>query len=272
MLCVWICGKIEEYKAYKIMQKTIKIDDKKEKELVKELEKRTDIKAERIKRLLKLPDLTKKKNSPVKILADQILKLPRFADFDLLDFPRIVTVEQNFDLLNAPKDHPSRQETDTYYVTEKDILRTQMTVMWSFYLKDKKVLEKLEKEGSIALLAPGIVFRKDEIDRKHFPAFHQIDGLYICKKSEKVIRISILFSAPMLSINYPNWFFAASAVNSGFLICLIPAVVLPKELPLSVTAPLRRGCRLCVAAIISAAIVLCPMSEAESAAASRGKL
>ncbi len=169
------------------MQKVIKIDDKKEKELVKELEKRTDIKSERIKRLLRLPDLTKKENSPVKILANQILKLPRFADFDLLDFPRIVTVEQNFDLLNAPMDHPSRRETDTYYVTPEDILRTQMTVMWSFYLKDKKVLEKLEKEGSVALLAPGIVFRKDEIDRKHFPAFHQIDGLYICKKSEKVI-------------------------------------------------------------------------------------
>ena len=71
------------------MRKNIVIEDKKEKELIKELEKRTDIKAERIKRLLKLPDLTKKENSPVKILFDQILKLPRFKDFDIVDYSNI---------------------------------------------------------------------------------------------------------------------------------------------------------------------------------------
>ncbi|MCX6723716.1 MAG: hypothetical protein NT155_00900 [Candidatus Staskawiczbacteria bacterium] len=160
---------------------------KKEKELIKELEKRTDIKAERIKRLLKLPDLTKKENSPVKILFDQILKLPRFKDFDLIDFPKIISVEDDFDLLNTPKDHPSRRETDTYYVNDKYVLRTQMTAMWSFYLKDQEVLKRLEKSGQIAVLAPGIVYRKDEIDKHHFPAFHQIDGLLICKKSQKII-------------------------------------------------------------------------------------
>jgi len=174
------------------MRKNIVIEDKNEKDLIKELEKRTDIKAERIKRLLKLPDLTKKENSPVKILFDQILNLPRFADFDVMELPKIVTVEDEFDLLNAPKDHPSRRETDTYYVNEKYVLRTQMTVMWSFYLKDPEVLKRLETEGHVGLLAPGIVFRKDEIDRSHYPAFHQIDGLYICKKSQKIITVDDL--------------------------------------------------------------------------------
>lgn len=169
------------------MSKSIVIKDEKETAIIKELEARTDIKAERIKRLLKLPDLTKKENSPVKILFDQITKLPRFADFDLVDFPKIITVEEDFDLLNTPKDHPSRRETDTYYINEKYVLRTQTTAFWSFYLKDKEVLKRLEKEGQIAALAPGIVYRKDEIDKHHFPAFHQIDGLLICKKSKKVI-------------------------------------------------------------------------------------
>src|SRR3989344_1030273 len=146
------------------MSRKIVIKDPNETVLIKELEKRNDIKAERIKRLLKLPDLTKKENSPVKILFDQIIKLPRFKDFDLVDFPKIVTVEQDFDLLNTPKDHPSRRETDTYYVTDKYVLRTQMTAFWSFYLKDDGVLKRLETEGSIQVLAPGIVFRKDEID------------------------------------------------------------------------------------------------------------
>ncbi len=169
------------------MRKNIVIKDKKEQDLIRELEGRSDIKAERIKRLLELPDLTKKDNSPVKILTDEIIKLPRFKDFDLLDIPRIVSVEDDFDLLNTPKDHPSRRETDTYYLTDKDILRTQMTVMWPYYLRDKDILGRLEKEGHVAALSPGIVFRKDEIDRKHFPAFHQIDFLYICRKDQKII-------------------------------------------------------------------------------------
>ena len=169
------------------MRKNIIIENSRENALIEELGKRGDIKAERIKKLLKLPDLTKKQNSPVKILFDQIINLPMFRDFDLVDFPRVVTVEQCFDLLNMPKDHPARRETDTYYLDDTNILRTHTTAFWSFYLNDKEILEKLEKDGGIKALAPGIVFRKDEIDRSHYPAFHQIDGLLICKKSKKII-------------------------------------------------------------------------------------
>lgn len=168
-------------------RRVISIHDPMEQQALSVLEKRADFKALRMKKLLALPDLTKKEHSPVKILFDRILELPRFKDFDLVDFPRIVTVEQDFDLLNTPKDHPSRRETDTYYVDDTHLLRTQMTAFWSFYLKDPEVLKRLETEGQIQALSPGIVFRKDEIDRHHFPAFHQIDGLLICKKSKKVI-------------------------------------------------------------------------------------
>lgn len=169
------------------MRKYIKIKDEKEDLLIEELSTRKDIKAERIKRLLNLPDLTKKERSPVKILFDQIINLPRFKNFDLVDFPRIITIEQCFDLLNMPENHPSRKETDTYYLDSTHILRTHTTAFWSFYLKDREVLERLKNDGHIEALCPGIVFRKDEIDRSHYPAFHQIDGLYICKKSQKII-------------------------------------------------------------------------------------
>lgn len=169
------------------MSKKIIIYNNEEEALIKDLNKKKDIEAERIKRLLALPDLTKKARSPVKILFDQIINLPMFKDFSLVYFPRIVTVEECFDLLNMPKDHPARRETDTYYLDNTHILRTHTTAFWSFYLKDNKIIERLEKEGEIKALAPGIVFRKDEIDRSHYPAFHQIDGLYICKKSKKII-------------------------------------------------------------------------------------
>jgi len=174
------------------MRNFIDIKDSNEQKLVEILNTRNDVKAERIKRFLDLLDLTKKENSPIKIIADRILSLPRFADFDIVSIPKIVTVENEFDALNSPKDHPTRKETDTFFLDNTHHLRTQMTVMWPFYLRDKNVLNRLEKDGQIMALAPGLVYRKDEIDRKHFPAFHQIDGLLICKKSKKIITLDDL--------------------------------------------------------------------------------
>jgi phenylalanyl-tRNA synthetase alpha chain len=107
----------------------------------------------------------------------------------VMKFPEIVSVRNNFDLLNAPLDHPSRKKTDTYYVNDDRVLRTQTTVMWPFYLERKEILEELEQGGEIGLLSYGKVYRKDEIDRNHFPVFHQIDGLYICKKEKKILGI-----------------------------------------------------------------------------------
>ncbi len=179
------------------MKRKLSITDPEEQKLIEKAYAEKDAKSLRIQRLLDLPDLTKKAGSPVKILFDTVIGLPTFRDFDIVEFPRVVTVEQNFDLLNTPKDHPSRRENDTYYIDATHVLRTQMTVMWSFYLKDPEVRKKLETEGEIKALSPGIVFRKDEIDRKHYPAFHQIDGLYVCKRSKKVITIDDLKQVQM---------------------------------------------------------------------------
>ncbi len=174
------------------MRKNIEINNPDEGVLLKELESRTDIKAERIKKLLALPDLTKKENSPVKIINDKIMELPMWRDFDVVDIPKIVSVQDDFDLLNTPVDHPSRRETDTYYLDQTRILRTQMTVMWPYYFRDKEVLERLKTSGEVGSLSPGIVFRKDEIDRKHFPAFHQTDFLYVCRKDKRIITLKEL--------------------------------------------------------------------------------
>ncbi len=165
------------------------VKDSVSEQLLKELKQKNDITAQRIKRLLTLPDLTRKENSPLKFIVDKILAMEMFRDFDVIEIPEIVSVRDNFDLLNAPLDHPSRKETDTYYVGKDYVLRTQTTVMWPFYLQKEEEKKKLEKEGEIGLLCYGKVFRKDEIDRNHFPIFHQIDGLYICRKEKKIIGI-----------------------------------------------------------------------------------
>lgn len=180
------------YTSSSLVRHNFVADMDEEKKILKELTKREDVGAMRIKRLLALPDLTQKKNSPVKILCDQILNLPSFKDFDVVELPNIVTVEENFDLLNTPKDHPSRKDTDTYYLDQTHILRTQMTVMWSYYFRNKEVLERLKSEGEVGSLSPGIVFRKDEIDKKHFPAFHQVDFLYVCRRDKREITLTEL--------------------------------------------------------------------------------
>ncbi len=165
------------------------VKDSVSEQFLKELKQKNDITAQRIKRLLTLPDLTLRENSPLKFIVDKILAMEMFKDFDVVEIPEIVSVRDNFDLLNAPLDHPSRKETDTYYVGKDYVLRTQTTVVWPFYLQKEEGRKKLEEDGEIGLLCYGKVFRKDEIDRNHFPVFHQIDGLYICKKEKKIIGI-----------------------------------------------------------------------------------
>lgn len=169
------------------MGRTIRISDPREDELIARLERREDFEALRIRRLLQLPDLTRTERSPVKLIVDAIVRLPRFQDFDLLDIPRIVSTEDNFDLLNTPADHPSRRKTDTYYVTETALLRTHTTTMWPYYLRYQGIREQLLTEGLLQALCFGSVYRKDEIDKHHYPVFHQIDGLLLCSRSEKLL-------------------------------------------------------------------------------------
>lgn len=169
-------------------RRNLTIDDQKIPAILAGLQGKTDFKSLRIKQLLALPDLTRTDNSPLKFLIDAIVKMRRFEDFDIINVPEIVSVKNNFDLLNAPADHPSRQETDTYYLEKDCVLRTQTTVMWPYYFSEEN-MKKLETEGEIGALCFGKVYRKDEIDRSHFPVFHQIDGLRICRKDKKIIGI-----------------------------------------------------------------------------------
>ncbi|MFA6535911.1 MAG: hypothetical protein WC250_02065 [Candidatus Paceibacterota bacterium] len=169
------------------MRTHLEIKNETEAKLLAEIHKRTDFKGIRIQNLLKLPDLTLKTNSPIRFIVDKVVALPRFKDFDIVSIPQIISVKNNFDVLNTPKDHPSRRESDTYYASPDMVLRTQMTDVWPFYLREPSIVKKLNNDGEAGALCFGKVYRKDEIDRNHFPAFHQIDGLYLCKREKRTI-------------------------------------------------------------------------------------
>jgi len=148
---------------------------------------KNDVNKTRIQKLLSLPDLSRTENSPIKFVIDKILEMPEFKDFDIIETPEIVPVDVSFDLFDFPKDHPARSPSDTYFADKKNVLRTHTTVMWYYYLMDEKIKERIKNNKAVGSLSYGKVFRKDEIDRSHFPVFHQLDGWYICPKKQKII-------------------------------------------------------------------------------------
>lgn len=174
------------------MNNIYKIPLDEQKKLTEELDKRSDAEAQRIKRYLSMPDLSRTPGSPINEMVKRILAQPNFKDFDLIETPEMVSTEIGFDLFDFPADHPARQKSDTYYVDDNHILRTQTTVMWYYYLEQKEVQERMSKGEPVGAFSFGKVYRKDEIDRHHMNVFHQLDGWYLAPKDTDPIGIEKL--------------------------------------------------------------------------------
>lgn len=170
----------------------IVITSPEEKRLREEIEKRTDPEAARMLRFLKMPDLSRTKGSPIREIAQRIITLPDFKTFAVVEVPEIVPAKESFDLFNFPPDHPARSRSDTYYVNDEYILRTHTTIMWYYYLTREDMKQRIAREEPIGVLSYGKVYRKDEIDRNHMNVFHQMDGLYLCRREEKEIGLKEL--------------------------------------------------------------------------------
>lgn len=169
--------------------KIITISHDKENELRKALDNRHDPEAERMKRFLAMPDLSRVAGNPINELVKRILAMPDYKNFDEIEVPEIVPVDVNFDLFDFPKDHPTRSKSDTYYVDDNHILRTQTTVMWHYYLNNEDVKKRMSENKPVGCFSYGKVYRKDEIDRNHMNVFHQIDGWYLAPKDQETIGI-----------------------------------------------------------------------------------
>jgi len=110
---------------------------------------------------------------PINVALDEVMDIFLGMGFKIAEGPEIETVYNNFDALNAPIDHPSRSLSDTFYITEELILRTQTSPIQVRTMQNQK--------PPIKIIAPGRCFRNDEIDATHSPMFHQIEGLVIDK-------------------------------------------------------------------------------------------
>lgn len=106
----------------------------------------------------------------------------RPSKFDIYDsFSPLVDVKSCFDDLRVPKDHVSRRPSDTYYITDKLVLRTHTSAHQT----------QLLRQGVDAFLCSGDVFRRDEIDATHYPVFHQMEGVRLLSEDD-VRLLSVL--------------------------------------------------------------------------------
>jgi phenylalanyl-tRNA synthetase alpha chain len=167
--------------------KDISIDLPEEKKLRAELDKRTDADGLRMKRFLDMPDLSRRKGSPIAEIVGKILAAPYFKDLDVMKTPEIVPASVSFDLFDFPADHPARSRSDTYFINDDHILRTHTTIVWYYYLLDESVKKRIAENKPVGCFSFGKVYRRDEIDRNHMNVFHQIDGWYLAPKALRTI-------------------------------------------------------------------------------------
>jgi phenylalanyl-tRNA synthetase alpha chain len=92
----------------------------------------------------------------------------------------VVTTAQNFDVLGFPLDHPGRSRTDTYYINEKTVLRTHTSAHQADYFR--RMNGDNNQEDGYTVVAD--VYRRDAIDRSHYPVFHQMEGARLWKRAE----------------------------------------------------------------------------------------
>ena len=112
---------------------------------------------------------------PMYIALDEIKEIFIGMGFTVLDGPEVELAEYNFDRLNAEEGHPSRDWSDTFYFDEDSrvMLRSQTSPM------QVRAMDTMPLP--IRIIAPGRVYRKDEVDATHSPMFHQVEGMVIDK-------------------------------------------------------------------------------------------
>ncbi len=110
---------------------------------------------------------------PNSIAMEEVERIFVGMGYEVVEGPEIETDYYNFEALNIPSDHPAKDEQDTFYINGDILLRTQTSGV--------QVHEMEKGKLPIRMVAPGRVFRSDEVDATHSPSFHQIEGLVIDK-------------------------------------------------------------------------------------------
>ena len=143
------------------------------KEELKNIEKQRKLAEEVLDVTMPAKEFRVGKKHPISKITDEISEIFIGMGFSIAEGPEVETVANNFDALNAPKDHPSRDMSDTFYINEELLLRTQTSPVQVRTMKNEEL--------PIKIISPGRCFRFDAPDATHSPMFHQIEGLVVGK-------------------------------------------------------------------------------------------
>ena len=108
---------------------------------------------------------------PVSLITEQTVSIFHTMGFTVAEGPDIETAHYNFDALNTPADHPSRNPQDTFYLEDGRLLRTHTSPVQVRFME--------QHQPPIRIVAPGRAYRRDTPDATHSATFHQIEGLYV---------------------------------------------------------------------------------------------
>ena len=149
-------------------------------EFLEETKKKLEEKAREEKMKQEVIDVTlpaKKINvghrHPNTIALDEVERIFVGMGYEVVEGPEIEYDLYNFEKLNIPANHPAKDEQDTFYINKDIVLRTQTSPVQARIMEQGKL--------PIRMIAPGRVFRSDEVDATHSPSFHQIEGLVVDK-------------------------------------------------------------------------------------------
>ncbi|MDC1709490.1 hypothetical protein POY81_22490 [Phocaeicola vulgatus] len=118
-----------------------------------------------------------------------------FSGYEIFDdLDEVVTVKDNFDDLLLPPDHPGRSMNDTYYLDNTHVLRSHTSAHQNMLLK----------QGHTMFLATGDVYRKDTIDRTHYPVFHQMEGVKILPEGSDALTDLMNTLGGLIEYLYPG--------------------------------------------------------------------
>jgi len=110
---------------------------------------------------------------PISKTITEMVQIFSSIGFSVAEGPEIDFTKYNFDYLNTPQNHPARSLTDTFYINEEILLRTQTSPV--------QIRTMLSNKPPIKVISPGKVYRCDEIDATHSPLFNQMEGIIVDK-------------------------------------------------------------------------------------------
>ncbi|MBO4344011.1 MAG: phenylalanine--tRNA ligase subunit alpha [Clostridia bacterium] len=140
---------------------------------VVELETAKKINAERLDVTLPSKKTDKGNLHPLTKVQSELENIVLGMGFSIAEGPEVETDYYNFTALNTPEFHPARDVQDTFYITDKVLLRSQTSTVQVHVMENNK--------PPIRIISPGRVYRSDAVDATHSPMFHQCEGLVIDK-------------------------------------------------------------------------------------------